>query len=116
MSRKLLFSLTRKDFKIEFYKAPGAGGQKKNKTDSACRITHLESGAVGNATEERSQLQNKKKAFERLIKSEKFKRWHKIKTSYALRGIIDMEREVNRIIDEQMDEKYLKIEYLERRD
>ena len=110
--KKLLFSVMPNEFAIDWFAAPGAGGQNKNKTKSACRITHIESGAIGMATEERSSLQNKKKAFERLVASEKFKKWHRLKTSFALQGIQDMERELNRRVDAMMEGKNLKIEYI----
>ena len=110
--KKLLFSIKKDEFDVFWYADGGAGGQNKNKTKSACRIVHKESGAIGNASEERSSLQNKKKAFERLVASEKFKKWHRLKTSFALQGIQDMERELNRRVDEMMQEKNLKIEYI----
>ena len=47
MSRELLFSLTKNDFELQFFRAGGKGGQKQNKTSSGCRIIHKESGAVG---------------------------------------------------------------------
>lgn len=74
--RELLFSLTKKDFRIDTFRAGGKGGQHQNRTDSGVRITHIESGAVGESREERSQHMNKKKALERLIKSKKFQIWH----------------------------------------
>jgi protein subunit release factor B len=110
--RKLLFSITKEDFNIDWYSAPGAGGQNKNKTKSACRITHKESGAIGNASEERSSLQNKKKALERLVETKKFKAWHKLKTSFALQGIQDIEKELNKRVDKMLEEQNLKIEYI----
>lgn len=55
----------------------GAGGQNRNKRDTAVRIVHRASGAVGESQEERSQLQNKKKAFRRMAESPKFQAWLK---------------------------------------
>ena len=56
----------RKQVTVETYRAPGPGGQHKNKTETAVRLTHLPSGVVVTATESRSQAQNRETAFERL--------------------------------------------------
>ncbi len=111
--KQLLFSITKKDLRIDTFRSGGKGGQNQNKRDTGVRITHIESGAVGESREERSQEQNKKNAFRRMATSDKFKQWYKIRACYILKGISDIEKEVNRIVDEQMQDKYLKIEYYE---
>lgn len=108
--RKLLFAVTKDDFRIDTFRAGGKGGQNQNKTDSGVRFTHIESGAVGEARDERSQLQNKKAAFERCVNSPKFKAWHKRKVSIMLTGEDPEQHVVDRRVDFQMQDRFLKIE------
>jgi protein subunit release factor A len=108
--REKLFSLTGKDFKVEHYTSSGPGGSGKDTSNTGVRITHLASGAVGSCTVHRSQAQNKKEALEKLVASDKFKKWLKVKAAFAMQGIMDMERELKRRVDEAMQEKNLKIE------
>jgi protein subunit release factor B len=74
----------RRDLKITFYRSSGPGGQRKNKVETAVRITHLPTGIIASATESRSQAQNRALALERLaVKLKKLsqKKKPRIKTS-----------------------------------
>lgn len=107
--RKKILSLTSKDFKWEYFRASGKGGQNRNKRDTAVRVTHPPSGAVGYSCDQRSQLQNKREAFKKMANSEKFQTWVKIET---LKRSMDLE-EIEKKVDEMMKEENLKIEYLD---
>lgn len=52
--------------RVDAFRGSGPGGQKRNKTSSGVRITHLPTGLSATATELRSQAQNHRRALERL--------------------------------------------------
>lgn len=54
------------DCTFEAFRASGPGGQKRNKTSSAVRLTHKPSGVSAVANESRSQHDNRKTALRRL--------------------------------------------------
>ncbi len=52
--------------RIDTFRAGGKGGQHQNTTESGVRLTHLPTGIVVIARDERSQHRNRKIALERL--------------------------------------------------
>lgn len=104
--RKLLFSVGKKDFKIDTFRAGGPGGQNQNKRETGVRITHIESGAVAESRTHRTQGENKKAALKRLVETPKWKAWHRKRTAIELGMVADIEEQVERA----MQPKNLKIE------
>ena len=82
--RKLLFSITRKDFTITYFSGTGAGGQHRNKHQNCVRMTHKESGASATAQNQRSRPQNEREAFLKIVHSPMFKIWHSKKVAELL--------------------------------
>ena len=100
--KELLFSLSAKDFKWEFFKSSGPGGQNKNKRDTACRCIHPLSGAIGIATEEREQGKNRRLAFTRCVESDKFKQWHKLECAKIMASK-ELKKQVQKEVDVELN-------------
>ena len=107
---KPVFSVTKKDLEITYFSGHGAGGQHRNKHKNCVRIKHPETGVVVTGQEQRSLEQNKKMALNRLILNPKFRTWLHIQHSKALLGEREYERQIQKRVDEQMNDKNLLIE------
>lgn len=94
MGKKRIFSITAADCEWQYFRGSGDGGQKKQKTSSACRCIHRPSGAVGESKDGRSQLQNRKMAFQHMFDTKEFQGWMKLQID-ILQGNIKYEEVEN---------------------
>lgn len=92
------YSLNENEVSITTCRSSGAGGQHVNTTDSSIKVTHIKTGITAVSQDERSQIQNKQKALERLdlklknfyqnkreeqLKSQKKQQLDKIKNNFV---------------------------------
>lgn len=73
--RQRITICTKKDFDVSYYCGSGPGGQARNKSATGVQIIHRESGAIGKASDSRSQSDNRKNAFRRLLETPQMKFW-----------------------------------------
>ena len=102
---ELLYSLTKKDFKVDTFRSGGPGGQHQNKRNTGVRITHIASGAVGECRNTRSQAHNKREALKRLVDHPKFRTWNARKCAEIIKG-----KTLDKLVEEMMNLRNLKFE------
>lgn len=105
MSRELLFSITKKDLKIDWFSGTGAGGQKRNKCQNSCRITHRESNVTVTGQSHKERPSNIREAFNNLQEHPKFKLWFNQKVQEVLTG-----KTIEQKVEEQIHPDNLKVE------
>lgn len=98
--KKLLFSLTAKDFIVQTFCTGGNGGQHRNAKQNGVRIIHAESGARAEHRDGRDQSTNRVKAFEKLVETSAFKAWHKMEVAKRLGRVKIAEDQVEEIIND----------------
>lgn len=103
--RERVVHLTKKDFDIQTFRSGGKGGQNQNARDTGVRIIHPPSGARGESREHRTQLQNRKAAFQRMADSPTFRVW-------LAQAHMQLDpQEIEKKVDEMMAPENLEIEY-----
>ena len=102
MVKELVLSVSIHDCEVQTYRGSGAGGQHRNKTSSGVRVIHPPSGARAESCEERSQLQNKKAAFLRMVATPAFQAWLAA-VSAGVKTPLEVEREVEAAMQRPQD-------------
>lgn len=112
--KKLLFSLTKKDFEIQTFCTGGPGGQHKNAKQNGVRIIHPASGARAEHRDGRDQARNKVAAFKKLAETPAFKKWLKSEVARRLHPlVVKLQQDLNVKIDTMMDAVNLRIEEIQ---
>ena len=112
-------SVDKSQLRIEYYRGSGAGGQKRNKTSSACRITHVPTGIATTCEAGRSQSQNRTTAFKKLAArlvpmmrdeqgKERYSSTERVRTYHERRGQVTDHRTkkdypYNQVLDGDLD-------------
>ncbi len=102
MRRTVLFSVTIHDCRVDTFTVGGNGGAGKDTSNTGVRVVHEPSGAVGESREERSQLQNKIRAFRRMAETKKFRCWIRVERARRLG-----EKTIDELVDEAMQPHHL---------
>lgn len=106
MNRELLFSVTRKDFEIQYFSGTGSGGQHRNKHQNCVRLRHRASGAASTGQSNKERKQNRTEAFLSLVHSAQFQAWHREHIQEICTG-----KTIEQQVEELMEPENLKIEY-----
>lgn len=100
--KKPWLTVTAADCKWDYFRSGGPGGQNQNKRSTGVRVTHEPSGAIGESREHRTQLQNRKSAWRKMVDDPKFRLW--IRMQGGRKAKIAAE------VDRLMQECYIKTE------
>lgn len=109
-NRKLVLSITLADCDVQTFRCGGAGGQHRDKTSNGVRIVHRESGAVGQATDDRSQTRNKRAAFIRMTETQTFKVWLRRKLGHDALDEAELNRRVNQRVESDLADDNVLVE------
>jgi len=112
--KELLFSITKKDFDINYFSGSGGGGQHRNKHQNCVRLKHIDSGVMVVGQSSRSRQQNLREALCNLVDHPKFKIWHIHKVNEVITGktiqqkVEEAMKPENLVIETKKDGKWVK--------
>ncbi|MBR1748122.1 MAG: peptide chain release factor-like protein [Clostridia bacterium] len=97
-------------FRVTTFRSDGAGGQNVNKVSSAVRVVHVPTGTTVVCRDERSQLQNKRRALDLIKKklsesfweSERVRKDDERRMQEKIRGSIDLSPKDKTVFDERL--------------
>ena len=98
MANELLFSITKKDLKIDYFSGKGAGGQHRNRHKNCVRLFHKDSNTRVTGQSNKEKRSNIKEALNNLVKHPSFKCWLNIRVYES-----DEQKKHNKSIDELVD-------------
>ena len=75
MTKEKILSVTKDDCTRQTFRCGGKGGQNVNKVESGVRFIHEPSGARGQSCDERTQHQNERIAWLRMVETPAFRYW-----------------------------------------
>ena len=99
--KKLIFTLTAKDFEVQTFCTGGNGGQHRNAKQNGVRIIHPASGARAEHRDGREQDQNRSMAFRKLLATKEFRAWHRMEVAKRLGYVEAAERAVEEALNPQ---------------
>ena len=105
MTKELLFSITKKDFQIDYFSGRGAGGQNRNKNQNCIRLHHKNSGVIVTGQSHKERKSNLKEALQNLVNNSKFKVWHSRKIMECIEG-----KTIEQKVDKLLQPRNLKVE------
>lgn len=108
MNKEHLFSITKKDFEINYFSGKGAGGQHRNKHQNCVRLKHKNSNVISTGQSHKERKSNLKEAFNNLFNNPKFQLWFKRKSFEVIEN-----KTIEKKVEEAMCEENIKIEIKE---
>lgn len=104
--KRLLFSITRKDFERQTFSVGGHGGGGKDTSNSGVRLIHRPSGAVGEGRSQRRNFQNEREAFLHLIETKEWKTWFRAECARRAKQVyVESPEEIRARVDRMVDER-----------